>query len=148
MPIATIDSPNATSSRRPCRSTRCPPRKVNPDSARPRSRWVRVEETKVRTIGTSHSAYAAAPPINPAARIDVAPTKLSGTKPSVPRPYALTNIPLWTTITTKNPMAKATPSVPNACGTASAQTRNPAIPAISSRRDAVVTGGTWFVSHT
>ena len=88
MPIATIDSPNATSSRRPCRSTRCPPRKMNPDSASPRSRWVSDEETKVRTIGTSQSAYAAVPPINAAARIDVAPTKLSGTKPSVPRPYA------------------------------------------------------------
>ena len=35
-----------------------------------------------------------------------------------------------------------------ACGTARAQTRNPAIPAISSRREAVVTGGTWLVSHT
>ena len=121
---------------------------MNPDSARPRSRWVRVEETNVRTIGTSQRTYAAVPPINPAARIDVAPTKLSGTKPSVPRPYALANIPLCTTITTKNPMAKATPSVPNACGTASAQTRKPAIPAISSRRDAVVTGGTWLVSQT
>ena len=148
MPIATIDSPNATSSSRPCRSTRCPPRKMNPNSASPRSRWVNDEDTKVRTIGTSQSAYAAVPPINAAARIDVAPTKLSGTKPSVPRPYAAANIPLCTTITTKNPMAKATPSLPNSCGTASAHTRNPAIPAISSRRDAVVTGGTWLVSHT
>jgi hypothetical protein len=48
----------------------------------------------------------------------------------------------------EEPDSERHPSLSNAWGTASAQTRNPAIPPMSRRRDAVVTGGTWLVSHT
>ena len=57
------------------------------------------------------------------------------------------NIPVCTAVTTRYPTPNAIPESPNACGTASATTRKPAMPTSMSNRSAGPSGGTALVSH-
>lgn len=89
---------------------------------------------------------------NPPTSTSPAEPRLNGASRAIaaadPGPPAEMNSPECTRFTIRYPIPNAGPAAPNALGIASAMTRNPPMPPISSNRRTVVSGATALVNQT
>ena len=145
MPTATTDSPIATITTRPWRSTKCagatskPPRRFSSDV------------THSTANAATHRTYCASPPAMPPARISAAASTLSRATRAIAsttdaddeREYS----PACSSTIARYARPNAVPLPWKAFGIDSASIRKAAIAASSSSRRAVLSGATAFVSH-
>ena len=144
--MTTIDSPSATITTRPWRSTKWETPTTKPSTVV--NRGVTQSSPPANVHNTHSASPPSAPPTSTRAAADEVERARSGGSPrtsetDAPRTY----IPAWSKTTTQVAEAEDEPVAVVRVGTASAISRNPPIPPISSSRNRSRSVAIEFVSH-